>query len=393
MAAPTPVGSLAFEHNSGTGNPASVDVPDGDDADLEVAIGGSNFFDVAGFGPPSGGGWSDPFTVDRGVNDSHLRIWTRTAPAGEHTVSLATIGGEEVFLAIRRLAGADLADPVADVDGATAANGSHASPALDLGEECYLIGAAMSAVFEGGGTYTPPAGFTELEDFDVAGGAFHGTVAEDEAAGPGAVGPFTFAYSQADPGLAAVIAIRPAPTGITGTIAATEAADTAAATGTVTPPAFTGSIAVTEGADTMAAAGTVASPGVSGSIAVTESPDTVAASGTVTPPAFTGTISAAEAADTMVADGDHVPPRSVGNLAVTERPDLMTSSGTAMAPEITGTIAVTEQPDTMLATDIIAAPTPAERTYVVPAESRALVVPAESRTSTIPAEERVLHVV
>lgn len=211
----TPVGSLAFQHNSGTGNPASVDVPDGADTDLEVAIGGSNFFDVVadGFGPPSGSGWTLRHTVDRGPDDAHLRCWTRTAPAGAHTVTLASIGGEECWLAIRRLAGADLDNPIDDVDGATSANGNHSCPALTLSTEAYLLGAAQTQTFEGGSTYTPPSGFTELQDFSVAGSALGATVAEDQAAGPGSVGPFTFVYASGDPGCALVVAIRAASAG------------------------------------------------------------------------------------------------------------------------------------------------------------------------------------
>lgn len=209
----TPVGSLVIDDNSGAA--ASVAVPTGADTDLEVAFGGSDFYTLGTFGPPSGTGWSLRFTVDRGANDSKTRVWTRTAPAGGHTVTLAPINDEEVWLAIRRLAGADLANPVIDVDGATSANSNHTAPALALGAEVgYLLGAAMTEVFQGGSDYTPPTGFNELADIDLAGNAASAAVAEDQSAGPGDVGPFTFVYGgTGDPGLAIVIAIRAASTG------------------------------------------------------------------------------------------------------------------------------------------------------------------------------------
>lgn len=210
----TPVGSLAFNVVSGVA--ASVDVPTGADTDLEVALGGSNFFEIGNpgpFGPPSGGGWTLRFTVDRGANDAHVRCWTRTAPAGAHTVTLNTIGGEEVWLGIRRLAGVDLGNPIEDVDGATSADGNHTAPALTLAAVAYLFGCAQTATFDGSGNYTPPTDFTELQDFDILGDAMSGAVAEDQAAGPGVVGPFTFTYSLGLAGCALVAAIRAASTG------------------------------------------------------------------------------------------------------------------------------------------------------------------------------------
>lgn len=445
-AAVTPVGSLAFDDAAGAD--ASVDVPDGAGTDLEVAFCGSNHFTIDSGTDlqPSGGGWSLRHTVDRGTNDSKIRIWTRTAPAGAHTVTLSTLGGEEIWLAIRRLAGADLIDPVIDVDGATAADGSHTAPALTLGSETgYLLGAAMSAVFEGGSTYTPPAGFTELADFDLQGSAAHATVAEDQSA-TGSVGPFTFAYSAgADPGLAAVIAIRPAGSGITGALASDEAGDTLAGSGTATPPPITGSLAATESADTLAAGGTATPPGFTGTLAATELADTLVGSGTATPPAFagtvvatetpdtlvaagtftlagvTGTLAATEAADTLAAAGTHTPPGVAGTLAVSEAGDTVAGSGTAASPSFTAMAAVTEGADTLAAAgefvipgttgaiaaaelgDTLAAggvvdnstvvgPTPAERVYAVAADSRVFTVEPDPRTYVVAADPRLLRV-
>lgn len=204
------VGTLLVNHNSGAA--ASVSVPsDSATTQLQVAIGGTDFYSLGTFGPPSGAGWTLRQTVDLGANNSKVRIWTRTAPAGAHTVTLAPISDEEVWLTLRRYSGADLTSPVDDVDGATSTTHSHTAPALTLSAETAILGAAMCAVFEGGGDYTPPSGFTELTDGDLTANAASFTVAEDAVAGPGGVGPFTFVYSGTnDDGIGAAIAIKPA---------------------------------------------------------------------------------------------------------------------------------------------------------------------------------------
>jgi hypothetical protein len=217
----TPRGTLLTDHTSAAD--ASVSVPaDSEATDLEIAFCGSNFFviDSGSDLQPSGSGWALRFTVDRGTDDSKVRVWTRTAPAGAHTITLSTLGGEEIWLAVRRLIGVDLNNPVIDVDGATAANQNHIAPALDLGaEEGYLIGAAMCQVFQGGSTYTPPSGFTELVEITLFASSATATVAEDQSAGPGTVGSFNFVYSTVDPGLATVIAIRASgPAGTTAPV-------------------------------------------------------------------------------------------------------------------------------------------------------------------------------
>ena len=81
---------------------------------------------------------------------------------------------------------------------------------------------------------------------------------------------------------------------VTGTLDATEGADTFAATGTVL---VQGALSATEGADVFAAAGTVT---VIGSGAASEAADTFAATGTVL---VQGTLAATEAADTFAATG------------------------------------------------------------------------------------------
>jgi hypothetical protein len=111
---------------------------------------------------------------------------------------------------------------------------------------------------------------------------------------------------------------------ITGSLAATEAADVFAGTGGVV---VAGSLAGTELADVFAASGTVT---VSGSLSGTELADTFAASGTVT---VSGSLAATEAADTFAATGTVVFDVT-GALAATEDLDVFSASGTV--PDIIG---------------------------------------------------------
>lgn len=88
---------------------------------------------------------------------------------------------------------------------------------------------------------------------------------------------------------------------VTGTLAYTEAADTAALAGTATPPPISGTLGFTEGNDTAAIA---ASVGVSATLAASEGNDTAVLAGTFTPPLVTGTITYTEAADTAAVTGN-----------------------------------------------------------------------------------------
>jgi hypothetical protein len=155
----------------------------------------------------------------------------------------------------------------------------------------------------------------------------------------------------------------PAGTGITGTVAATEAADTLAASGQVlisgTVAAteandtlaasgsviVTGTVAATESADTLAATGAVL---VSGTLAATEENDTLAASGLVSS-GVAGTVAATEANDTLAATGGVL---IAGTLAATEENDTLAASGELVLP-ITGTVAATEENDVLAASGLV----------------------------------------
>lgn len=85
---------------------------------------------------------------------------------------------------------------------------------------------------------------------------------------------------------------RPASGAITGTLAASEAGDTAAIVGLVI---VQGALAASEAGDTAAISGRVI---VQGALAASEAGDTFAAVGTVPGGAITGTMAASEAGDT-----------------------------------------------------------------------------------------------
>jgi hypothetical protein len=117
-----------------------------------------------------------------------------------------------------------------------------------------------------------------------------------------------------------------------GTLAVTEAADTAALSGTVRA---SGPLAATEGADAAAITGTVRSIAT---LASTEASDTASSAGSVI---AGGTLAGLEAADAFTADGDVTTP-SGGSLAATEASDTAALAGTIVA---SGPLATAETGD------------------------------------------------
>jgi hypothetical protein len=151
-----------------------------------------------------------------------------------------------------------------------------------------------------------------------------------------AINPGTFTMAASEEWVAQTLLIPPASSNVTGTAAATEAADTSTASGTET---FTGTSAVTEAADVSTASGAET---FTGTVAVTEAADTSTADGTITI-TVTGTSAATEADDTSTASGTET---FSGTSTTTEEADTSAASGTET---ITGTVAVTEAADTSTA--------------------------------------------
>lgn len=121
-------------------------------------------------------------------------------------------------------------------------------------------------------------------------------------------------------------------TGVAGTLATTEGADTAAFAGSLNAIA---ALAVTEGADTAAFTGAVV---VSGALAVTEGADTASLSGLT---AALGTLAATEGADSAAMAGQVV---TAGSLATTEGADTAAFAGSVVSGP-SGSLAATEGPD------------------------------------------------
>jgi hypothetical protein len=121
---------------------------------------------------------------------------------------------------------------------------------------------------------------------------------------------------------------------VSGSLAKTNSNDTSAATGT---PTVTGSLAKTNANDTSAATG---SPRVSGSLATTNANDTAAATGS---PVSSGSLAKTNANDTSAATGS---PVSSGSLAKTNADDSIVAAGSS---DVTGSLAKSNANDTLAA--------------------------------------------
>jgi hypothetical protein len=187
---------------------------------------------------------------------------------------------------------------------------------------------------------------------------------------------------------------------VQGALAATEAADTAAIAGDVL---VQGALAATEAADTAAFAGDVY---VQGTLVATEGTDTAAFTGQSGLGLATGTLAATEAADTAAFAGDVY---IVGSLAASEASDSaavtglvrvigslgVTEEGADQAAltggvRILGTLAATEAADTYAGTGFPATP-PSKFYAAVPALVRGVVVP-ELLATPVPALNNVARV-
>jgi hypothetical protein len=170
---------------------------------------------------------------------------------------------------------------------------------------------------------------------------------------------------------------------VQGQFAATDAgADTAAGTGTVL---VTGALAATEGADTFAAAGE-ADGQLDGTMDATEAPDTIAITGRVL---VQGLLAAAEGADTAVGSGQIL---VRGALAALEADDAAAGTGSVL---VRGALAATEAADVfsglgsvVVETAYVAIVPVQPRTAIVPVELRTAIVAAQHRTAVVPARPR-----
>jgi hypothetical protein len=129
-------------------------------------------------------------------------------------------------------------------------------------------------------------------------------------------------------------------TTVTGSLARTNANDTSAASGSTT---VTGSLARTNANDTSSASGTTT---VTGSLATTNANDTISASGAVGSD-VTGTVNATNANDTSAASGTTT---VTGSVAKTNANDTSAASGTTT---VTGSLARTNADDSVSASGAV----------------------------------------
>jgi hypothetical protein len=132
-----------------------------------------------------------------------------------------------------------------------------------------------------------------------------------------------------------------AGTGITGTLAVTETADTLSATGTAPLVAITGTLSVTESPDTVTAAGTVQ---VRGTLTATQANQTIVATGGVT---VSGTLARTQANHTLVATGTGL---VSGTLGITQANQTLVATGAVISSGLTGTLNLAQAPQTLTAT-------------------------------------------
>jgi hypothetical protein len=127
---------------------------------------------------------------------------------------------------------------------------------------------------------------------------------------------------------------------------------------------------------------------ITGTAAATQAAQTSTASGTYTPAEVTGTSTTTQAAQTSTASGTFTPSGVSGSVAVTQADQTSTASG-SYTFTVTGTVAVTQ--DNQFATTGVVVPTPAERVIVAAALPRAVRVAAEVRTVTVAGDSRMVR--
>ena len=169
-----------------------------------------------------------------------------------------------------------------------------------------------------------------------------------------------------------------------GSLAAADSPDAATFAGTAYAPGVSGTFAATDSADAAAFAGTAYAPGVSGTLAATDGADSAAFTGALS---FVGALAAVEPQDSAVATGAFGPS---GALGATDQPDSVTFAG-SHASGAAGSMAASDQSDVAVFAGVVdngglSIVVDHGRVLVVPRQSRALAVSAESRVLTIQGE-------
>lgn len=175
-----------------------------------------------------------------------------------------------------------------------------------------------------------------------------------------------------------------------GSLSATESQDSAAFSGTAYAPGVSGTFAATDSADAAAFAGTAYAPGVSGTLAATDGADSAAFTGALS---FVGALAAVEVQDSSTVAGAFGPS---GSLAATDQKDSATFAG-SHASGAAGSMAASDQSDVAVFAGVVdngglSIVVDHGRVLVVPRQSRALAVSAESRVLAIAPQSRALTI-
>ena len=157
------------------------------------------------------------------------------------------------------------------------------------------------------------------------------------ATSTGALDPGAFTTSGTDAWVAYHFALRPAVTGVSGSLTGTEGADAASIAGDVI---VSGSASGTDGADIAAFTGDVI---VSGTLAATDGADTASLAGTVAFHVISGSLDGTEGADTAGLVGTVL---VSGGLAADDGADSAEFAGNVSLAPVSGSLEATEGADT-----------------------------------------------
>lgn len=222
-------------------------------------------------------------------NQSIRKAWKRltAADTGTYTVTFSATTWNAVDCEM--ISGALASgDPIDGSPSTATASTGYPSTSVTVTDLSYLSNSAATTQAV---TTTAPSGFTEIQD--------HVTIHTNNrvATGAGTITASGGTVSANGEICVSMVALKPASTGgTTGTIAVTQANQTASATGQL---GYSGTASPTQANQTAAASGTVVNP-VTGSIAATQSAQTSSASGQL---GYSGTASVTQANQTANASG------------------------------------------------------------------------------------------
>lgn len=234
-------------------------------------------------------------------------------------------------------------DSFASEDGVsnTASGTSHptaASSVTPSADGALIISVFAPAPGASLGTVTPPTGLALLDNTTAGWGVY--VAYEIQTTATTRTLTWTTTNSATSCGTSKVF-LPAASSGVTGTVAYTNANDTSSASGTTT---IVGTVSVTNANDTSSASGSTT---ITGTISYTNLDDTSSASGSTT---IIGTVSFTNADDTSSATGT-VGSDVTGTVAYINLNDIATASGSTT---IIGTVSVTNNNDTSSASGFIA---------------------------------------